>query len=143
MKTLSSTATALLFSMVSLYTLVSCTRSNLAPPSLSTKILGKWIVKNACGSYTDYGVNRKDTTWFTVNDYFDFKADSTLLIMMDGESHNGKWQITDSRLYITQTNYMDFAGGFGLPILTNSDLQLWDTASSENTYLDQRLNLYR
>ncbi len=143
MKTSSFTATALLFTMISLFTLVSCTRSNLAPPSPSTEILGKWTVKNACGSYTDYGVNRKDTTWFTVDDYFDFKADSTLLIMMDGESHNGKWQITNSRLYITQTNYMDLTGGFALPILTNSDLQLLDTSSGENTYLDQRLNLYR
>jgi hypothetical protein len=141
MKT-SSLAIAILFSIAFLSAIVSCTRTNQAP-SLSTQILGKWTVKDACGSYTNYGVNRKDTTWYTVNDYFEFNADSTLSIMMEGQPHNGKWQITGSRLYITQTNYMDFAGGFGLPILTSSDLQLWDTNSTANTYLDQTLNLYR
>lgn len=141
MKTPSS-AVAILFSISFLFAVVSCTRTN-QPPSLSAQILGKWTVKNACDSSANYGVSWKDTAWFTVNDYFDFKADSTLSIFIGGQAYNGKWQITTSRLYITQTNYMDNTSGYGLPVLTNTDLQLWDTASSLNTYLDQRLNLYR
>ncbi len=127
-------------------TLGGCSKTNTPPPTPpipSELILGKWYMKAAIGNYTDYGVNQKDTTWFTPADYFIFNADSSINIMADGVAYNGKWLIQNNKqLMITGTHYMDF-GPFDLPILTATDLQIYDTLTTANTALEQKLNLYR
>jgi hypothetical protein len=122
----------------------ACQRSvTVPPPSLQSKIIGKWTMVAAIGDYVDYGVDTKDTTYFTPADYFDFKTDSTLSIMQGGTAYNGQWKIDNNRLYITGTNYMDFAGGFDLPILDQHNLQIHDTDSTSFSTADQKLNLSR
>jgi hypothetical protein len=93
---------------------------------------------------TSYGVSYNDTIHFTSADYFDFKADSTLSIMATGVAYNGRWEIDSSRLYITGTNYMDFAGGFDMPVLDQHNLQIHDTiTATSNTSSGQNLVLSR
>ncbi len=132
---------ALLF----LLAVVSCQRSVTTPaPSLQSKLIGKWTMVSGIVTTTSYGVTYKDTVNFTSADYYDFKADSTLSIMATGVAYNGRWQIDSSRLYITGTNYMDFAGGFDLPVLDQHNLQIHDTyTATSNTTSDQNLILSR
>lgn len=121
----------------------SCEKADNPATTLSSQILGKWIVTEAIGSYTDYGVNRKDTTRYSSDDYFDFHADSTLSIVVEGATHNGRWQIANSKLIISDTRYMDRPRGLELPVLTNTDLQLYYTETHADSYLEQKLNLRR
>ena len=122
----------------------ACRRSVTTPtPTLQSQLAGKWTMVAAIGDYTNYGVSQKDTTYFTSADYFDFKADSTLSILATGVAYNGRWQIDNNRLYITGTNYMDFTGGFDLPVLDQHNLQIHDTATTTHTSTDQKLVLSR
>jgi hypothetical protein len=122
---------------------IGCQKNHSSPPaSMSSQIVGKWIMKEAISSYTYQGVFYTDTTAFTPADYFDFRADSTLTIVAEDSTYNGKWQITNSRLFITGTDYVDFAGGFGLPILTSTDLQLY-TNQTTPLVSEQKLNFYK
>ena len=129
--------------------LFSCTRSVTQPtPSPSSLIIGKWTMKAAIGNYTDQGVNNKDTTLFTTDDYFDFKADSTIFINATGSQYNGNWKIVGGKLFITGTNYLDaYVKGFDLPILTSTNLQMYYTDTITTTTpistLEQKLNLAR
>jgi hypothetical protein len=111
------------------------------PQTLAQKIVGKWTLKEAIGNYTIDGVSNKDTTRFTTADYFEFKADGTLAIIETGKPYNGNWKITNNKLFITNTSYMDYAAGFNLPILTANDLQLYYTESNSFSTLEQKLNL--
>ncbi len=131
------------FCLILMLSFVSCQKNSTVSASQSSQIQGKWIVKEGIGNYTNYGVSYKDTTRFTSADYLDFHADSTLTIFIEGGTYNGKWQITNGKLFITETNYMDYKNGFDLPILTNTDLQLYYTESRPDIYLEQKLNLYK
>jgi hypothetical protein len=131
------------FALAIMICLISCKKDNDSTLSLSSQIVGKWTIKEAIGNYTNYGVNSKDTTRFTTADYFEFRADSTLTIVVTGSTYNGKWKITNDRLYITETNYFDYRSGHELPILTNTELQLYNTETIPDHYLEQKLNLYR
>jgi hypothetical protein len=127
-----------------IFAFTSCRQSQPVPPTPQTssqKIIGKWIIKEAIGSYTINGVNNKDTTRYTAADYFDFKADGTLAIMETGKPYSGNWNITNDKLFITNTHYMDYAAGFDLPILTTNNLQLYYTESNSFSTLEQKLNL--
>ena len=128
-----------------LLAIVACQRSVTTPtPSLQSKLIGKWTMKAGIVNTTSYGVSYPDTTYFTSADYFDFKADSTLSIMATGVAYNGRWEIDSARLYITGTNYMDFAGGFDLPVLDQHNLQIHDTfLATSNTISEQNLVLIR
>jgi hypothetical protein len=128
---------ALLF----LLAVAACQRSVTAPvPSLQSKIIGKWTMLSGIVTTASYGITYKDTINFTSADYFDFKADSTLSIMATGVTYNGRWEIDSTRLYITGTNYFDFAGGFDLPVLDQHNLQIHDTyTATPNTTSDQNL----
>lgn len=121
---------------------ISCGKADDPTAPLSSQILGKWIITEAIGSYTDLGINRKDTTRFTSADYFVFSADSTLTIVADGITYNGKWHITNNLLFIKETKYFD-RNGLELSIHTNTDLQLYYTVTTEHSYLEQKLNLRR
>ncbi len=121
----------------------SCERADDPIVPMSSLILGKWIITEAIGNYTDYGVNRKDTTRFTPADFFDFHADSTLTIISEGVTYEGNWHITNSKLFISGTRYMDRSRGLDLPILTSADLQMYYTESHPDIYLEQKLNLRR
>lgn len=123
------------------FTLTSCKKE--VDPPMEELILGKWTMNAAIGNYTDYGVYRTDTTWFTTNDYFDFKADGTVSIVENEVSHNGNWKIVNNKLIFTNTGYMDFNGGFDLPILTQSDLQLYYIHEITDHHLEAKLNLKR
>lgn len=123
---------------------MACKKSANAPaPSLQSKLVGKWTMVSAMGDYTMYGVSYKDTTYFTSADYYDFKTDSTLSIMSSGVAYNGKWQIDNNRLYITETNFMDDSGGYDLPVLDEHNLQIHNTDSTTNAISDQKLVLIR
>lgn len=113
------------------------------PPSIQSQLVGKWTMVSAIGDYTQYGVNYPDTTYFTAADYFNFEADSTLSIMQAGVAYNGRWEIDSNRLYITGTNYMDFAGGFDLPVLDQHNLTIHDGDTTTLAITDQKLNLIR
>ena len=132
------------FAFLCLLVAGACRRSVTTPtPSVQSQLVGKWTMAAAIVSTTSYGVTYKDTTYFTPADYFDFKADSTLSIMETGVAYNGRWEIDHNRLYITGTNYMDFAGGFDLPVLDLHNLQIHDTVSAPSTLSDQNLILSR
>lgn len=123
---------------------VGCHKSvNTPPPNLQSQVIGKWTMVAGIGDYTMYGVDYKDTVYFTSADYFEFKADSTLSILASGTAYNGKWQIDNNRLFITETNYMDFARGFDLPVLDEHHLQIHNSDTSSVTITDQRLNFIR
>jgi hypothetical protein len=125
---------------------VGCQRSVTAPtpaPSLQSKLIGKWTMVSGIVNTTASGISYPDTTYFTSADYYDFKADSTLSIMATGVAYNGRWEIDSARLYITGTNYMDFAGGFDLPVLDQHNLQIHDTVIAPNIISDQNLILSR
>jgi hypothetical protein len=111
------------------------------PQTLSQKIIGKWTMKEAILNSTVQGDNRKDTTRFTAADYFEFKTNGTLTIVETGKTYNGNWAITNDKLFITNTNYIDYSRGFDLPILTASNLQLYYTETNSLSTLEQKLNL--
>jgi len=93
----------------------------------------------ATGSYTIQGANRKDTTRFTA-DFFEFKTDGTLNITVSNTPHNGIWKIgSGNKLFITGTNYVDYANGFDVPVITNTDLQLFYKETSTNASSEQKL----
>jgi hypothetical protein len=131
------------FALLCLFAVAACQRTVTTPSaSLQSQLIGKWTMVSAIVNTTSYGVTSKDTTAYTSADYFDFKADSTLSIMATGVAYNGRWEIDSSRLYITGTNYMDFAGGFDLPVLDLHNLQIHDTyAPTSNISSDQFLIL--
>ncbi|MBC7400649.1 MAG: hypothetical protein H7289_11955 [Mucilaginibacter sp.] len=124
------------------YTLTGC--RNLPPitPTLTTeqKLVGKWTVKNAIGDYTTQGNNHKDTTYFTAADYYDFRADGTITMFMEGVAYTGNWKVTNGKLKFTNTNYMEYAS-FDLPILTTTNLQIYLKEVTNITSLEQKLNL--
>jgi hypothetical protein len=122
--------------------LYGCTATTVAPAS-TQQIIGKWTMKNAIGHYIVNGDDRRDTTNFTSADYFDFKADGTLSISETGKSYNGNWAISNSKLYITNTGYIDYTGGFDMPVATSGDLQLYYTEIKPSGTLEQWLNLYK
>ena len=121
---------------------ISCQRNN-ATPSIQSQLVGKWIVKNAVSHSIVQGVPYQDTTAYTTADYLDFHADSTLTIVISGGTYTGKWSIVNSRLFISETNYMDWPNGWDLPVLTRTDLQMLYKETSQSASLDAYLNLYR
>jgi len=120
-------------------TLTGCQRLAQSP-SQSTQLVGKWTLRTAIGSYTANGVTHKDTTTFTSADYFDYKADGTLAIVVTDSTYNGKWQIANNKLMISNTNYVDFPGGFDISTLTSNTLQLHYSVVTNSTSSDQWLN---
>jgi len=135
------------FAIISLFaaflTLTSCHREQIEPP-LENQILGKWTMDAAIADHTDYGVNQKDTTMFTTDDYFDFKADGTVTIVASGVSYEGNWKITGDNLVFTNTGYVDFTGGFSVLTLTGSDLKLNHSQNAPpDHYLEAKLNFKR
>jgi len=127
----------------SFLTLTGC-RKEEAQTSLQNKIVGKWTFDAAIADQTDYGVTLKDTTLFTADDYFDFNANGTLSIMAAGVSYKGNWKVTGDTLVFTNTNYVDFPGGFVVLTLTQSDLELSHTQNTPpDHYLDAKLNFKR
>jgi hypothetical protein len=125
-------------SIMGALTLTGCTKQSLQP---SQQVVGKWIMKTAIGNYTVQGTNRADTTNFTSSDYFDFKADGTLAIMESQQPHNGNWQIVNNKLYISNTDYIDYPQGFDLTSLTTTSLQLHYVEANSVSLLEQTLNL--
>ncbi len=124
-------------------TLTSCQREELEPP-IENKLVGKWTFETAIANHTTYGVNQKDTNWFSADDYFDFKADGTISIMALGVSYDGTWKITGEKLFFSNTGYVDYTSGFELPILTQSDLQLYHTQNAPpDHYFEGKLNFKR
>lgn len=131
------------FSLSIMICFISCQKNNDSSTPLSAQIVGKWTMTEAIGNYTSYGVNYKDTTRFTTADYYDFHADSTLTIVANGVTYDGKWQISNNKLFISETNYMDYYRGLDIPVLTSADLQLYYTETNPDHYLEQKLNLRR
>jgi hypothetical protein len=127
-------------SIIGALTLTGCTKPALQQDP-SQQVVGKWIMKTAIGNYTVQGTNRKDTTSFTSSDYFDFKADGTLAIMESQQPHNGNWQIANNKLYISNTDYIDYPQGFDLTSLTATSLQLHYVEANSVSTLEQTLNL--
>ncbi|GAA4092405.1 lipocalin family protein [Mucilaginibacter panaciglaebae] len=117
----------------------SCTKLS-EQPSQSQQILGKWTMQTAIDNYTTLGTNQKDTTAFTSADYFDFKADGTVSIMESTKAYNGKWKITNNKLVFTNTNYVDFDGGFNITTLTSTRLKIHYFQTDSTSTLDQILN---
>lgn len=124
-----------------LTTTIGCKKSNVQ--TTSQKITGKWTLKNAIGNYTVLGSNRKDTTTYTSADYFDFKANGALSITVNNNNYTGQWIITNNKLIITGTNYIDFANGFNISILTSSALQLDYKVTDSISNSEQILNFNR
>ena len=130
--------------LVCLLAVVACKKSADSPaPNLQSRIIGKWTMVAAMGDYTLYGVNYKDTTYFTPADYYDFKADSTLSIMSAGVAYNGKWQIDNARLYITGTDFMDSPGGYDLPVLDEHNLHIHNADTTTYTITNLKVELIR
>lgn len=139
MKKLSSILIAVMCLIVVTYS--SCRRSNTPGPS--AQITGKWTMQSAIGHYIVLSNERRDTTKFTASDYMQFKADGTLTISESNVVYNGNWQITNNKLLITGTGYMDFSGGFDILTLTSNQLQIFYKTTDSNSILEQTLNLSR
>lgn len=136
--------TPAVFSLTVLTFLISCQRNNSVAPSQSAQIIGKWTVKDAIGQYTLSGQVQNDTTTFAAPDYFDFRSDNTVTIVMEDSTYNGNWQITNNRLLFTGTNYLDaYVKGFMLPVLNSNTLQLEYQDTTAGNALDQKLDLFR
>lgn len=131
--------TLILVSVVSCFS--ACKKQE--PMTDEEMIVGKWTMKTAAGNYTVNGVNRKETTTFTASDNFTFKADGTLQIVESKSSYSGNWKITNKKLYITNTGYIDFKSGFDLQKLTAQDLQIFYTETSASVQSEQVLTLSR
>lgn len=112
-----------------------------APQTTEEKLTGKWTMMTAIGNYTIQGTSHKDTTTFTANDYFDFKADGSVTIVESNKTYNGNWNITNNKLYFSNTNYIDYTSGFDISVLTRTDLQLFYTEYNYPSILEQKLNL--
>lgn len=113
-------------------------------PSLEDQIIGKWTMHAAIADHTDYGINYQDTTWFSNDDYFDFKADGTVSIMARGVSYQGDWKMKADSVSFNNTGYVDFPGGFRVLSLTASDLKLSHIQNNPpNHFLDAKLNFKR
>lgn len=119
--------------------LTSCSKSNTL--SAEEQLEGKWTMKTAIGHYTVMGSSWNDTTTFTTNDYMRFNADGTLFILESGDTTTGKWKVANSKLMITETNYMDYPNGFDISTLNSSKLQLHYAETNANNSMDQILNL--
>jgi hypothetical protein len=120
-------------------TLASCKKDK--SQSQADKIVGKWYLKTAIGDYTTQGQNHKDTTTFTSADYYDFKADGSVMLVTDGDSENASWKVSNSKLIFTNTDQLNYTGGFDITILTSTTLQLHYHQTDANSTLDQTLNL--
>jgi hypothetical protein len=118
---------------------VSCTKNSI-PPKQET-IVGKWVIQSALGDYTVQGTNWKDTTYFSDADYIQFNADSTVDILETSNAYSGKWVITNDKLVITQTSYIDYPNGFDIKQLTKTNLQLYYVTADGNGSTKQTLNL--
>ncbi len=128
-----------LFLTISAVLLSSCKKAQTTP-NIQQRLIGKWTLKMATGSYTELGTNHKDTTRFTSADFFQFNSDGTLNITVSNTPHNGIWKIGSSnKLFITGTNYVDYANGFDVPVITNTDLQLYYTETNANASSEQKL----
>ena len=129
--------------VASFFTFTSCHKEQTEAP-LSTRIVGKWNMDAAIADHTDYGVKQSDTTRFTTSDYFDFKADGTVSIMASEIAYQGNWAITGNTIVFTNTQYVDFPGGFSVLTLTGSDLKLNHAQNDPpDHYLDAKLNFKR
>ncbi len=134
---------AMLSLFVAFLTLTSCNKDEVEPAP-ENLIVGKWTMHAAIADHIDYGVSYQDTTLFTTDDYFDFKADGTVSILATGVSYAGNWNITNDILTFTNTGYVDFTGGFSVLTLTQSDLKLNHTQNNPpDPYLDAKLNFKR
>jgi hypothetical protein len=130
------------------FVVTGCNRSNVVPTvPLSVQILGKWTMQNAITSTLIYGTTTGDTTGFTTDDYFDFKADSTVSILQGNVSHDGKWKISGTTLTFTGTGYVDQIPGYDVSSLTSHALSLYytetDTMQNGNAVLKAWLNFNR
>jgi hypothetical protein len=132
-----------IISLFAAFLTLSCRREDVQPP-LQNRIIGKWTMDAAIADHTDYGVIQNDTTRFTTNDYFDFKADGTVSIMASSVSYDGNWIITGNTLVFTNTGYVDFPGGFSVLTLSSSELKLNHAQNNPpDHYLDAKMNFKR
>jgi hypothetical protein len=99
------------------------------------------VIQSALGDYTVQGTNWKDTTYFSDADYIQFNADSTVDILETSNAYSGKWVITNDKLVITQTSYIDYPNGFDIKQLTKTNLQLYYVTADGNGSTKQTLNL--
>lgn len=108
---------------------------------LEQQITGKWTIESAIGNYTMMGVSTQDTTWYTSEDFVEFKQDGSLNIEESNTPYNGKWKIEGDKLIISETSYMDFPGGFVISKNTGAQLQLHYSFTSDVSSAEQYLNL--
>jgi lipocalin-like protein len=135
----------LTFAIISTTALTSCNKNSSTEIAASTedKLEGKWIIVEAIGSYTMDGTNHKDTTAYTADDSFTFNSDNTLVITESGSTHTGKWKVTNNKLIISETNYVDYPNGFDIAVLTTANLTLSYSETDASSSLEQKLNLKR
>jgi hypothetical protein len=124
------------------FTFTSCKKDNeaIAPKQ---QITAKWTMESATGIYSYMGQSYKDTTYFTAADYVQFNADGTLAIKEDGEDYTGKWTLdsTNTKLVITESDYLDYNGGFDITKISGSQLQLHYKQTTAGASTEQTLNL--
>lgn len=129
-----------LASFAALVAFTGC-KKDAAPLNLQQQITGKWTLQSAVGYYVVMGNARRDTTYYSPADYFQFNADGSLTIHEGTNDVSGKWKIENDKLMISETNYMDYPNGFALSVITNNNLQLYYTEQDQVSTLEQKLNL--
>jgi len=117
---------------------ISCNKNIDVP--LSQELIGKWTMESAVGTYTIMGISQQDTTWFTSNDFVEFKNDGTLAIEKTDKKFDGKWKMESNKLVITETDYIDYPGGFDISRFTGTNLQLYFAVKDSLTSLEHTLN---
>lgn len=132
--------------------LTSCNKT-IPPLTPAQQIVGKWTIETAIGNHVMHDMHggpdtpSSDTTFFTAADFMQFNADGTLFIhdtVNEGtDSLTGKWKITNDKLYMTESGYLDDPSGFDISTLTNHKLQLSWTQSGSYISTELLLNLNR
>jgi hypothetical protein len=117
----------------------SCTKKS--DKTQEEQLVGKWTMDAAIGAYGYEGEINRDTTYFTEGEFIQFNTDGTLHAEQGEEVIDGHWEITNNKLVITDTEYMDYPGGFTISELSASKLELYYAQTQGQTSLEQKLKL--
>jgi hypothetical protein len=133
----------LLFATVEMIMVTGCTDPPVIAPNVESRFIGKWTMQSAVSVATINGTATPQTTYFTANDYFEFKAGGVITIFESGSTRTGTWKIMDDRVFFTGTNYMDNTPGWAVLTLTSNTLQFYNREVTPSSTTEFTLNLAR
>jgi hypothetical protein len=131
----------MLFATVEMIMVTGCTNPPVIAPNVESMFIGKWTMQSAVSVTTINGATTPQTTNFSANDYFEFKAGGVITIFESGTTHTGTWKIMNDRVFFTGTNYMDNTPGWAVLTLTANTLQFYNKEVTSSSTTEFTLNL--